>query len=144
MGTFSPIHWIIFLAMTVPLLALFIVPVWRILKRAGFNGAWALLMFVPVANFMLLWCVAFLKWPNDPEGKTRTSVPWIVVGFVMLPLSIGAMVLMANADVQRVATVEQRARPAPAPTATPNRSTDSEGKPCTEVTEFLGECKRQP
>lgn len=113
MGQISPIHWLIFALTVAPMMALFIVPVWRILKRAGFNGAWALLMVVPVANFMLLWCVAFMKWPNDPEGKTRTSVPWIVVGFVMLPLSIGAMVLMASADVQRVATVEQRAQPTP-------------------------------
>lgn len=52
-----------------------------------------------------------VKWPNDSEGNARTSVPWIIAGFIMLPLSIGAMVLMSNSGVRQVATVEQRARP---------------------------------
>ena len=38
MGTFSPFHWIIFLVMITPLMALLVVPTWRILQRAGFNG----------------------------------------------------------------------------------------------------------
>ncbi|MBV7457303.1 hypothetical protein KW843_22675 [Acidovorax sp. sif1233] len=107
MGTFSPIHWLIVALTVAPLLALLMVPTWRILERAGYSGAWALLMFVPFVGFALLWVLAFVKWPNDTQGKTRTSVPWIVAGIVMLPLSIGAAVVMASADVRRVATAEQ-------------------------------------
>lgn len=44
MGTFSPTHWFIVLVMITPLMALLVVPTWRILQRAGFNGAWAILM----------------------------------------------------------------------------------------------------
>ena len=39
MGTFSPTHWFIVLVMITPLMALLVVPTWRILQRAGFNGA---------------------------------------------------------------------------------------------------------
>ena len=96
MGTFSPTHWFIVFVMITPLMALLVVPTWRILQRAGFNGAWALLMLVPLANFMLLWFVAFLKWPNDREQRTRTSKGWLVVGVVLLPLAMGVLALMAS------------------------------------------------
>ncbi|CAN7366589.1 hypothetical protein [Acidovorax sp. LjRoot117] len=104
MGTFSPFHWIIVLAMAVPLLALFIVPLWRILQRAGFNGALSLLMFVPIVNMLLLWFVAFSKWPSDRDGKTSTSKGWIAVGVAFVLLAALVPVLMsvgAQADYER-------------------------------------------
>lgn len=115
MGAFSPTHWFIAALVIAPLLALSVIPTWRILHRAGFNGAWALLMLVPLVGFVVLWVLAFVKWPNDIEGNTRTSMPWIVAGFIMVPLSIGAVVLMSGAGVRQVATVEQRAQPARQP-----------------------------
>lgn len=112
MSQFSPVHWLIVALMVAPLLALMIVPAWRILQRAGFSGAWSLLMLVPLVGFVVLWVLAFVKWPNDSEGNTRTSLSWIVAGFVMLPLSIGALVLMSSTGVRQVATVEQRTQAA--------------------------------
>ena len=53
MGTFSPTHWFIVLVMITPLMALLVVPTWRILQRAGFNGAWALLMLVPLVGLLV-------------------------------------------------------------------------------------------
>jgi hypothetical protein len=96
MGTFSPTHWFIVFVMITPLMALLVVPTWRILQRAGFNGAWALLMLVPLANFMLLWFVAFLKWPNDREGRTSTSKGGLIVGILLLPLALGVLALLVN------------------------------------------------
>jgi cytochrome b561 len=61
MGTFSPTHWFIVLVMITPLMALLVVPTWRILQRAGFNGAWALLMLVPVVG-LLVSDAAELRW----------------------------------------------------------------------------------
>lgn len=90
-----------------------VVPAWSILQRAGFSGAWFLLMLVPLVGFVVLWALAFVKWPNDREGNTRTSAPWIVAGFIMLPLSIGVGVLMSSTGVRQVATVERRARQVP-------------------------------
>lgn len=127
MGQFSLIHWFIALLMVVPLLVLLVVPVWRLLQRAGYSGAWALLMFVPFVGFVLLWVLSFVKWPNDKEGRTRTSVPAIIVGFLLLPLAIGAAFIMSSSAVRDVATLEQRARPVPqqAPTVSPS---PTEGK----------------
>ncbi len=125
MGTFSPTHWIIILAMAAPLLALFIVPIWRILQRAGFSGAWALLMFVPLANMLLLWFVAFSAWPNDREGNTSTSKGWLVVGVVLVPLALVAPVLLS-----KVAVDGPTVRAAPV------------AKPCSDIDAFLGGCKK--
>ena len=93
-GNFSPIHWS--LVMITPLMTLLVVPSWRILQRAGFNGAWALLMLVPVAGILVLWFVSFLKWPADREQRTSTSKGWLVVGVVLLPLAFVAPVLMGK------------------------------------------------
>lgn len=100
MGTFSPFHWIIFLAMITPLMALLVVPTWRILQRAGFNGAWALLMLVPVVGLLVPWVVSFLKWPNDREQRTSTSRGWLVVGVVLLPLAFLVPMLLGKVAVE--------------------------------------------
>jgi hypothetical protein len=126
MGQFSPAHWLIAALVIAPLLALMIVPAWRILQRAGFNGAWALLMLIPLIGFAVLWVLAFVKWPNDREGTTRTSVPWIIAGFIMVPLSIGAVMVMSSAGVRQAATVEQRAQPA-APRSQPEAPASKDG-----------------
>lgn len=111
MGTFSPIHWLIALLMVAPLLALLVVPVWRIFQRAGFSGAWALPMLVPMVGFLALWVLAFVKWPNDPEGRTRTNMPAIIAGIVMLPLATAAVIAISSSGVWDVVTMEQRVGP---------------------------------
>ena len=97
MGTFSPAHWFIVLLMITPLMALLVVPTWRILQRAGFNGAWALLMLVPVVGLLVPWVVSFLKWPADREYRTSTSKGGLIAGVVLLPLALGVLVLMVSA-----------------------------------------------
>ena len=51
------------LVMMVILMLIFLYPVARILKRTGHSGWWALLMFVPLVNFIALWVFAFTRWP---------------------------------------------------------------------------------
>ena len=63
MGSFSIWHLIIVLFW----LAIFLVPSWRIVKKAGFHGALSLLGLVPVVNIVLLWVFAFVKWPNERQ-----------------------------------------------------------------------------
>ena len=41
---------------------LFVVPFWRIVKKAGFAGPWSLLALVPVLNVVALWVLAFVPW----------------------------------------------------------------------------------
>ena len=46
----------------------FIVPLWKILTKAGFNGAWSLLAFVPLVNIIALWVFALSDWPKERRG----------------------------------------------------------------------------
>ena len=38
---------------------------WKIFSKAGFNGAWALLMLVPLGNFIALVYLALSEWPIE-------------------------------------------------------------------------------
>ncbi len=64
MVSFSIWHWIILAAW----LAVFIVPLWRIVSKAGFPGAFALLAIIPLLNIVLLWVFAFIKWPVERKA----------------------------------------------------------------------------
>jgi hypothetical protein len=45
--------------------AVFLVPLWRIISKAGYSGAWALISLIPFVNIIALWIFAFAKWPNE-------------------------------------------------------------------------------
>lgn len=45
------------------IIAFFIVCYWKIWSKAGFHGAWSLLMLVPLANFVAFAYLAFAEWP---------------------------------------------------------------------------------
>lgn len=45
-----------------------LVPLWRIVGRAGFPGALALLALVPIVNIVMLWVFAFVRWPINKDG----------------------------------------------------------------------------
>jgi hypothetical protein len=49
-------------------IAVILVPVWKIVSRAGFSGFWALLALVPLANLVALWLFAFASWPAAPRA----------------------------------------------------------------------------
>jgi hypothetical protein len=40
---------------------------WRIFSKAGYSGALGLLMFVPIANLVMLLILAFAEWPIQAE-----------------------------------------------------------------------------
>jgi len=46
---------------------------WKIFSRAGFNGAWALLMLVPLGNFIAIVYLALAEWPI--ERRIRAQIP---------------------------------------------------------------------
>ena len=64
MISFSIFHWILILLIA----AVLVVPFWKIFPRAGWPAPLALLMFIPVLNWVLLWVLAFKSWPGD-ENK---------------------------------------------------------------------------
>lgn len=59
----SPALGLLFLALCVAPALLSILPVVRIVQRAGFSGWWALITFIPVVNLLALWYFAFAQWP---------------------------------------------------------------------------------
>ncbi len=61
MGPFAPIHLIVL----VMVLAIFIWPASRILKRVGLSPWMALLFAVPLVNIIFLWIFAHMRWPRD-------------------------------------------------------------------------------
>ena len=40
---------------------------WSGVRRAGYNGAWALVLLVPIVNLIILWIFAFVTWPIERE-----------------------------------------------------------------------------
>jgi hypothetical protein len=36
---------------------------WRISKRAGYSGAWALTLIIPILGTAMIWVFAFSRWP---------------------------------------------------------------------------------
>ena len=71
MGSFSIFHIVILVAF----LAVFLVPVWKILNKAGFSGWWSLLYFVPLVGFVMLWVFAFTDWPALTPKVCETRKP---------------------------------------------------------------------
>lgn len=61
MGSMSIWHWLIILLV----FSTYIVPVWRIVSKAGYSGVWSFLSFIPVLNLIMLWVFAFSRWPNE-------------------------------------------------------------------------------
>jgi hypothetical protein len=45
------------------------IPVWIILRRAGFGGWWSLFRYVPLLGLILLWVFAFVPWPALDEKR---------------------------------------------------------------------------
>ncbi len=51
--------------------ALFVIPTWRIMRRAGFRPAWTLLLFAPCIGYIAtLMFLAYRPWPNRVDGWT--------------------------------------------------------------------------
>ena len=44
-------------------IVVWVVPFWKIFSKAGFPGALSLLMLIPVVQIVVLFIVAFSRWP---------------------------------------------------------------------------------
>jgi len=65
MGSFSIWHFLVIHAVVI------VVPCWRIVKRAGYPGALALLALIPIVNITLLWVFAFVQWPIEGASPAK-------------------------------------------------------------------------
>ena len=41
-----------------------VIPAWKIVSKAGYHGAWSLLIFVPLVNIIMMYVFAFTQWPD--------------------------------------------------------------------------------
>jgi hypothetical protein len=57
MSEFAILQWLIVSTL------FFVVPFWRIFGRAGFKPALAWIALIPGGILILLWILAFAKWP---------------------------------------------------------------------------------
>ena len=54
------------------IIVLFVVGYWKIWSKAGFNGAWSLLMLVPLVNLIAFLYLAFAEWPIHKKSDPNT------------------------------------------------------------------------
>jgi hypothetical protein len=40
-----------------------------IAKKAGFSRWWTLVLFVPIANVVLIWVFAYIEWPVEKNAS---------------------------------------------------------------------------
>jgi hypothetical protein len=50
-------------------IVLMIIPAWKIVSKAGYNGAWSLLLLIPLVNIIMTYVFAFNIWPIE---RSRT------------------------------------------------------------------------
>jgi bacteriorhodopsin len=60
MDSMSLIRWLVVAGV---FYALIIIPVARIMRRAGRSSYWSILALIPVVSFIGLWVFAFTRWP---------------------------------------------------------------------------------
>ncbi len=59
MGSLSILHWLI----VIVILVVYLVPIVKILQKAGYSGWWCLILFVPLVNIIMIYVFAFANWP---------------------------------------------------------------------------------
>ena len=66
-GAFGVLFFILILFIV--LVAVMIIPYWKIYQRTGQSGALSLLQLIPVVNIIMLFVLAFSAWPLEDELK---------------------------------------------------------------------------
>lgn len=64
-GTFVVVWFIIAIAITI----FSIYCCWRVAQKSGYNGAWSLLLLIPVVNIIIELIWVFSEWPIEAELK---------------------------------------------------------------------------
>jgi len=70
-GTALGAFVLIWILIYVALIVLMVIAWWKIASKAGYSGAWALILFVPIANIIFFLIFAFSKWPILQELEFR-------------------------------------------------------------------------
>ncbi len=46
---------------------------WNGVRRAGYKGAWSLILLLPLLNIIMLYVFAFATWPVERQQRNDTS-----------------------------------------------------------------------
>lgn len=65
------------LLFVIAMVVVMMIPYFRIVQKAGFNGWLCLLMLVPLVNVVMLWMFAFTTWPVEQEAQRAAAPPII-------------------------------------------------------------------
>jgi hypothetical protein len=71
LSEFSP--W--YLVLLALLLFLWVFPLWRIIGKAGYPPFLSLFAIFPAVGLILLWWLAFARWPISPDAPFRRNDP---------------------------------------------------------------------
>ena len=75
--SFDPSHLAVFIIPMILFGLLFtvvaVIPYWFIFKKAGFSPFLSILMFVPLANLVILYVVAFSQWRVVPVHQVAVT-----------------------------------------------------------------------
>ena len=52
------------LLLTAVILLAMVLPIARILRRAGYRRIWCIIVIVPLVNLVALWVFAYARWPT--------------------------------------------------------------------------------
>ena len=64
------LEWLILVPVAI---LLWIVPLWRIVRRTGRHPALALIAAVPLTALILIWWLAFVDWPAQAAGQRSNN-----------------------------------------------------------------------
>jgi hypothetical protein len=48
---------------------------WRVARKAGYPGAYSLLLFIPLVNLVVLFYFVFTEWPVERLAKMNMGIP---------------------------------------------------------------------
>lgn len=108
---------------------------WRVFVTAATTFIAAKLFGVAGA----LVAVLLFLWLQPKRGTWQALAAAVAAGALV---AVGLSVALLQEQRTNVQQAPASTQPAGATAQIP--ATDRDGKPCTEITEFLGECKRQP
>jgi hypothetical protein len=76
-GLLQPAHILVLFLLVFPTVLCVVLPLWRILVKAGYPGPVSLLAPVPVIGVVVIFWLAFSEWPLErlARQKDPTAVP---------------------------------------------------------------------
>jgi steroid 5-alpha reductase family enzyme len=67
MGHLGLVEIIMILVVPLILVLILVLPAWKVISKTGNSGALSLLLMIPLVNVVILFYLAYSKWPIEKE-----------------------------------------------------------------------------